>query len=56
MDIGTILDHAKGSRGHYYPNPVIGGNSTAVLGDVHIHGPAGADNEEREEKERRGAL
>ncbi|KAK5080021.1 hypothetical protein LTR70_009031 [Exophiala xenobiotica] len=56
MDIGTIVDHAQGSRGHYYPNPFIGGNSTAVLGDVHIHGPAGADNEEREEKERRALL
>lgn len=56
MDLETVVDHAQGSRGHHYPTPVIGGNSTAVLGDVYLYGLAGAGNEGREEKECRGAL
>lgn len=54
MDIASLTDHMQANRGHHYPNSVIGGNSTAVLGDVHIHGPASTD-QENDERERRGA-
>jgi len=56
MDLSSLVNCTQGDRGHYYANPIIGNNSFAILGDVHVHGQISADSSEREEKERHGSL
>lgn len=56
MNIGSLVSQLRGKGGHYYSNAVIGGNSSAVLGDVHIHGRVGTDSIDRDGRERQGRL